>query len=167
MRSWRRRGLYGLAAVASVSLVFTAVPQLASTVGMHSLAARLDSSNGTSCSSSSGSSSSSSSSSSSCESVMIVVTSPSPGATWRRGTSHTIRWQIVGGALGGTFDLTLVRTKPRSTDIHKIKDKVSGDQYTWNIPGGAAGDTYQVQVSSNADPSVEGTSAYFSLTAAK
>jgi PKD repeat protein len=93
-------------------------------------------------------------------SCALGVTSPSTGAIWTKGTSHTIQWTKSGSACASTVDLELLQ----DGTIHRwIQYSVPGTSFSWIPPTSLPTGNYQIIVWDSGSTNYLGYSGSFSL----
>lgn len=94
----------------------------------------------------------------------ITVTSPAGGERWVRDTSHSITWYSYGGA-DGDVKIELYRSGLFTTTI--TTGTPDDGSYLWTIPLTLeSSSSYEIRVTSTANPSVYAESDYFYISEA-
>ena len=95
----------------------------------------------------------------------IIITAPSAGAKWQRGTSQTIRWTSTGKV--GNVQIQLRNSSGNYTNI--ASSVSNSGSYNWTIPSnGEIGSNFKIRVSDvNRWSTIYDLSSSFSLTGEK
>jgi hypothetical protein len=86
----------------------------------------------------------------------ITVVSPNGGENWARGTTHTIKWNLI-GSTGSRVKIELYRGSALS---RTISSSTSNDgSYSWTVPSSQAlNSNYKIRITSRSDPLYTDTS---------